>query len=147
MSLPLTLPSLGSNHLVTGCSDEHVRIFDLSTLSPLPPNAVWSGNPTAPGERLDGLVREVEGHTHDVVDLGVYTVETEVTPGGARRTEAWLLSASLDGTLRRWKWPEVLVVPKERTVLVPVEIEEEKTGGMTAEEEKELEDLMGELDD
>ncbi len=38
------------------------------------------------------------------------------------------------------------MVPKERTVLIPVE-EEENKGGMTAEEERELEELMGELDD
>lgn len=58
-----------------------------------------------------------------------------------------MLSASLDGTLRRWRWPEVLEVPKERKVLIPVEVEEEGKGGMTAEEERELEELMGELDD
>lgn len=141
LSLPLALPTLGSSHLLTGSADEQLRIFDLNQLDPTPPTATWSGTPTNPGEKLDGLVREVEGHTHDIVDLGVYTVEGE---GG--KTEGWVLSASLDGTLRRWKWPEVLVVPKERKVLIPVE-EEENKGGMTAEEERELEELMGELDD
>jgi len=142
LSLPLALPTLGSSHLLTGSADEQLRIFDLNMLDPTSPSATWSGDPTAPGEKLDGLVREVEGHTHDIVDLGVYTVEGE---GG--KTEGWVLSASLDGTLRRWKWPEMLTVPKERTVLIPVEVEEEKHGGMTAEEERELEELMGELDD
>jgi ABC-type uncharacterized transport system ATPase subunit len=50
------------------------------------------------------------------------------------------LSASVDGTLRRWKWPEMLVAAPPKKVLVQVD---EPTNGMTEEEESELELLMG----
>lgn len=74
------------------------------------------------------------------MQLGVFTKEAE----GGRR-EAWIVSASLDGTLRRWRWPDVLRDEVERKVVVqPEEEEKKKESLLTEEEERELEELMGE---
>ena len=130
------MPSLNSTHLLTGATDEAVRIFNLSDLDDVPSSAstAWIGLPaTGP---LPGCVREVEGHAHDVMGLGVFTKEVD----GKR--EAWIVSASLDCTLRRWRWPDVLRAPVERKVLVPVE-EPVTESLLTEEEERELEELMG----
>lgn len=51
--------------------------------------------------------------------------------------ETWIVSASLDGTVRKWKLEEMLHAPK------PVkQVEEEQESLMTAEEEAELAELM-----
>lgn len=84
------------------------------------------------------MVKEVEGHSHDVIELGVFTKEVE------GKKEAWILSASVDGTLRRWKWPDVLTALPVTKVLIPVDEEESV---MTAEEERELEEMLEAMDD
>jgi WD40 repeat protein len=133
LPLSLALPSLNSNHVLTGAIDESIRIFDLAELDDQVVSKVpWAGIP-AEG-KLPGMVQDVEGHSHDVIDLGVFMKDVD----GKR--EAWILSASVDGTLRRWKWPEMLVAAPPKKVLVQVD---EPTNGMTEEEERELELLMG----
>lgn len=100
----------------------------------------WRGVPSAPGAKLDGCVRAIEGHAHEVVQLCAYA---------DRAGELWVLSASLDATLRRWRWSEIRERAGERLVLVPVE-DEPQAGGqdkeslLTEEEERELAELMGE---
>ncbi|KAL8286558.1 hypothetical protein RQP46_004575 [Phenoliferia psychrophenolica] len=121
LPLALLMPSLNSPHLLTGSTDEALRIFDLSSLDSTPPSssttAPWIGLP-ATGV-LPGLVREIEGHAHDVMELGVFTKQVD----GKR--EAW--------------------IDVQRTVLVPVEDgEKEKESLLTEEEERELEELMRE---
>ncbi|KAK4704048.1 hypothetical protein P7C70_g2170, partial [Phenoliferia sp. Uapishka_3] len=140
LPLALSMPSLNSTHLLTGSTDESIRIFNLSDLddsaNTISTSTVpWVGLPAA--GPLPGVVREVDGHAHDVIELGTFTKEVE----GKR--EAWIMSASLDGTLRRWRWPDMLKAPKERMVLIPVE-EPVKENLLTEEEERELEELMGE---
>ncbi|GAA5840869.1 hypothetical protein JCM9279_001247 [Rhodotorula babjevae] len=131
--------------LVTGASDELLRVWDLDC-SALDPSAsreaqrAWRGVPAAPSAKLDGCVRAIEGHAHEVVQLCAYA---------DRAGELWVLSASLDATLRRWRWSEMREGAGERLVLVPVEDEtqaggEEKESLLTEEEERELAELMGE---
>lgn len=84
------------------------------------------------------MVKEVEGHSHDVIELAVFTKEVE------GKKEAWILSASVDGTLRRWRWPDVLTALPVIKVLIPVDEEESV---MTAEEERELEEMLEAMDD
>ncbi|KAI5479064.1 WD repeat protein [Pseudohyphozyma bogoriensis] len=109
LSLPFSLPTLNSSHILTGASDEIIRVFDLSLLdtegAPATKGAPWNGVavPADKAHDLPGLVREVEGHSHDVLDLGVYVKEAD-----EGKKEAWIVSASIDGSLRRWKWSEVL---------------------------------------
>lgn len=128
------------HYLLTGSSDELIRIFDLSdsSLDPSPAREqkrVWRGIALDSSATPEGCVKEIEGHTHEIVQLCVYS-----TLSG----EAWILSASLDGTLRRWKWPDVLKEKVDKLVIVPVEEEElKKESLLTEEEERELAELMG----
>ncbi|GEM06657.1 WD repeat protein [Rhodotorula toruloides] len=146
--LPLSLSSLAYSpsaaqhihYLLTGSSDELIRIFNLSdsSLDPSPTREQkrdWRGIALEASSTPDGCVKEIEGHTHEIVQLCAYTTSTG---------EAWLLSASLDGTLRRWKWPDVLKEKTDKLVIVPVEEEPKKESLLTEEEERELAELMGE---
>ncbi len=45
------------------------------------------------------LIREVEGHWHDVTHLRTWIQGS----GDGGRRDVWVISGSLDGTLRKWK--------------------------------------------
>lgn len=93
----------------------------------------WRGLPLAATTPVEGCVRTVEAHTHEVVQLCAY-----VSSDGQQQ---WLLSASLDNTLRRWKWPDVLTQEMDKVVVVKETAPEESL--LTEEEERELAELMG----
>lgn len=57
--------------------------------------------------------------------------------------ETWVVSASLDGTLRRWRWADLLS-PAAPPPVVLAPASSEDNGGMTAEEMAELDALMAE---
>lgn len=133
LSLAIALPSLNSSHLITGSADESIRIFDLSELdSQVASKVPWIG--LAAEGKLPGMVREVEGHSHDVIDLAMFTKLV------AGKKEAWLLSASVDGTLRRWRWPDVLQAVPAKKVIIEVDSADQNL--LTEEEERELAELM-----
>ncbi|GAA6008542.1 hypothetical protein JCM10207_007153 [Rhodosporidiobolus poonsookiae] len=149
--LPLPLSPLLSvlpaapPYLLTGASDELLRVLDLScaALDPNPKREAargWNGLPLTEGSRVEGQVNAVEAHTHEVVQLCAYVLPS----GEGGRKEAWVLSASLDATLRRWRVEELRSKEWDRVVVVPVEEEEDgtKESLLTAEEEAELEALM-----
>lgn len=97
---------------------------------------------------MKGIVNRVEGHSHDIIDLAIYTVEVEIESpiaGGASTTkrEARILSASIDGTLRRWKWPDILTEKGLVNIILPTQ-EPVEESLLTAEEERELAELMEE---
>ncbi|GAA5961347.1 hypothetical protein JCM21900_004491 [Sporobolomyces salmonicolor] len=157
LPLAAALPALSAPYLLTASSDELLRIFSLASSACDPDPAreqrrEWRGIGLAEGSVPGGCVREVEGHTHEIVQLRAYVSEGTAKSqdgadeGGGKKREAWILSASLDGTLRRWKWPEMLLEERDRLVLVPVveqeEGEKKKEGLLTEEEERELEELM-----
>lgn len=95
--LPLSLPALSlpedladaiDAYLITAYSDT-LRIYDVS----------------APHEP-ELLREETEGHWHDVVALALWLrgVDVELSNGGPKtRVEPWIVSASLDGTIQRWR--------------------------------------------
>ena len=95
------------------------------------------------------MINRVEGHSHDIIDLGVYTLEVEVeatVAGGVptMKREARILSASIDGTLRRWKWPDILTEKGiSSDILLPTQ-EPLEESLLTAEEERELAEMMDE---
>ena len=90
------------------------------------------------GSALPGLVATIDSHSHEVTDLLPYL---RVNDTGKK--EAWILSASVDGTLRRWKWDEVVSGQAGKVDGAVVEVEDEEVSLLTAEEEAELEALMG----
>lgn len=135
--LPLASAFRDSPYLVTGASDELLRLIDLSASAALDPNPAretkreWRGLPLAANARVEGCAREVEAHTHEIVQLCAYV---------SRNGQQWLLSASLDNTLRRWEWPDVLVREMDKVLVVREEQPEESL--LTEEEERELAELM-----
>ncbi|PIL23862.1 transporter [Ganoderma sinense ZZ0214-1] len=126
--LPLSLTSLGEPYLLTGSGDV-IRVYDVSSL------------------HEPELIAETDGHWHDVTGLRLWIREAKIEgePGKVRR-EPWIVSTSLDGTLRRWKLIELLhppppppIVPSTKTKLAdaPMDVLDEQ-------EERELAELMGE---
>ncbi|CCM02929.1 uncharacterized protein FIBRA_05044 [Fibroporia radiculosa] len=79
------LPLL-ENYLLTGAGDV-IRLYDVCALDE------------------PELLSEVDGHWHDVTMLRVWMrkrPQAEGHPKGAVAVEPWVVSASLDGTLRKW---------------------------------------------
>jgi len=95
------------------------------------------------------LVASVDAHWHDVTALAPWT-KTFKGADGRRRAESWVVSASLDGTLRRWRLLDLINRPKGPAREAEVREQAEKSaskdaarlGLLTEEEERELEDLM-----
>ncbi|GAA5938198.1 uncharacterized protein JCM15063_000663 [Sporobolomyces koalae] len=149
LSLPISVPPLQAPYLLTTSTgaEDLIRVFDLTdeVLDPDPKREVrreWKGLPGLhSGDAVPGCVREIEGHTNEIVQLAAYVVKNSELG----TNEVWILSASLDGTLKRWKWTEMLEQQREKLVLVEVKPQEEASL-LTEEEERELAELMGDDD-
>ena len=81
--LPLALTDLSEPYLITGAGDI-VRVYDLS--SPDEPE----------------LIRTVDAHWHDVTAIRLWK-RTTVGNDGKTCVEPWIVSTSLDGTIRKWR--------------------------------------------
>ncbi|KAI0664951.1 WD40 repeat-like protein [Cubamyces menziesii] len=134
--LPLGLTPLAEPYLLTGAGDV-IRVYDVS--SPEEPE----------------LLAEVDAHWHDVTALRLWMRRSAVEgPPGAVKVEPWIVSASLDGTIRRWRLSELLQPPppppvkkvekKEKPPQAQAAPEATLPSGMTEEEERELAELMDE---
>lgn len=83
--LPLSLTSLAEPYLLTGSGDV-IRAYDIS--SPDEPE----------------LLGETDAHWHEVIALRLWVRKTPLeNEPGKYKVEPWVVSASLDGTLRKWK--------------------------------------------
>lgn len=86
-------------------SGDNIRTYDISSLripSFLSEDEKTDGGLS--GSRDPGsaeFIREIEGHWHDVTGLGVWLKETNLKEG--RGKEVWIVSASVDLTIRRWR--------------------------------------------
>lgn len=90
--LPLALTSLASqtnfsNYLISGSGDL-ISVYDVTAFADY--------DSSSPGEAE--LVATVDAHSHDVTALEVWIKD------GEAGKEAWIVSGSLDGTVRRWKF-------------------------------------------
>ncbi|KZO97892.1 hypothetical protein CALVIDRAFT_63556 [Calocera viscosa TUFC12733] len=107
-------------YLVTGGSDERIRVWDTS--------AVEDSN--GPPD----LLRTLDVHSHEISGLALW-----LRQGNKHGREPWILSASLDGTLRKWKLSDMLargrVASLEPSQAVPPTFE------LTDDEERELLEL------
>ncbi|KAI9064284.1 WD40 repeat-like protein [Trametes sanguinea] len=128
--LPLAITPLAEPYVLVGAGDV-IRVFDVSSVDE------------------PELLSEVDAHWHDVTALRLWMRKSAVdgTPG-AVKVEPWIVSASLDGTIRRWRLSELLQPPpppiKKTEEAKPKEVPaEEPTTAMTEEEERELAELMG----
>ncbi|KAG6874300.1 hypothetical protein C0995_001525 [Termitomyces sp. Mi166 len=125
--LPLALTELGEPYILTGAGDI-MRVYDVST----------AGEPE--------LIREMDTHWHDITAIRLWK---RVTTGSDRvtRIEPWIISTSLDGTIRKWRLSELLSpspILKEPEISVPALTPSSQKGGfeMTEDEERELAELM-----
>jgi len=134
--LPLHLTDLDVTYLVTGAG-EVLCTYDISTI-----------------DERDGkaeLLSITDVHSHDITALGLWMRDVEVSKEGRpslTRREPWIVSGSLDGTLRRWRLAD-LVSPSAALaagIAVPPPVTS-STSGLTEEEERELAELMDELGD
>ncbi|KAG2115173.1 WD40-repeat-containing domain protein [Suillus discolor] len=132
--LPLALSDLEEPYIVTGYGDV-IRLYDVST-------------PSEPE-----VLGEIDAHWHDVTALRLW-VQKSRTDDGRTRIEPWIISASLDGTIRRWRFselhdskPDNPAGQSKATVIAPTP---QPSGNakdqveITEEEERELAELMEE---
>ncbi|KAG8217307.1 WD40-repeat-containing domain protein [Butyriboletus roseoflavus] len=131
--LPLSLTPLAEPYVVTAYGDV-IRLYDLSTTSE------------------PEILGEIDGHWHDVTAIRLW-MRTSRNEAGQTRIEPWIVSTSLDGTIRKWRFSELATsTPKhpagstEPVVIAPVP---EPSGDapaseLTEDEERELAELMGE---
>jgi len=104
-----------------------IRTYDIS--SPLEPE----------------LLSEVDAHWHDVTALRLW-MRRSILDNGKTAVEPWVVSTSLDGTIRKWRLADLLNPPKDK----PLEVIEQKAvmekvrdqPQLTEEEERELAELM-----
>lgn len=82
--LPLSLSPLAEPILLTGSGDV-IRVYDVS--SPEEPE----------------LLGEVDGHWHDILALKLWLRQRKEEKSGKMTIEPWIVSTSLDGTIRRWR--------------------------------------------
>ncbi|KAF7974555.1 hypothetical protein HWV62_10036 [Athelia sp. TMB] len=120
--LPLGTTGLAEPYVLTGAGDI-IRAYDVS--SPAEPE----------------LLGEVDAHWHDVTALRLW-VRRSAGGSGQTRVEPWVISASLDGTIRRWRLSELLHPPPKTAAPAPAPIPEEDGFTMTEEEERELAELL-----
>ncbi|GJJ12276.1 hypothetical protein Clacol_006517 [Clathrus columnatus] len=120
--LPLFLILPEEDYIVAGAGDS-IRIYSYDPSS---------------AEDPPELLREIEAHWHDITSLAVW-----VRTSNLNQVELWVLSASLDSTLRRWNINETLKsndnlsTPSQQ---LPPSFKPENH--LTEEEERELAELM-----
>ncbi|KAF5358044.1 hypothetical protein D9756_001725 [Leucocoprinus leucothites] len=124
--LPIGLTDVGEPYLITG-SEDMIRVYDLSTFDE------------------PELIRVVDAHWHDVLALRLW-IRKSTGDDGITRVEPWVVSSSLDGTIRKWRLIELVAPPQkaEPVEKVPSPPPEPQGFEMTEDEERELADLMGE---
>lgn len=77
------MTDLAEPYLITGAGDV-IRVYDVSSL------------------QEPELINEVDAHSHDVTDLHLWVRKT-VGADSKTRVEPWIVSSSLDGTIRKWR--------------------------------------------
>ncbi|KAH7926290.1 WD40 repeat-like protein [Leucogyrophana mollusca] len=131
--LPLSLTDLGEPYLITGFGDV-IRVYDVASI-------------TEPE-----ILGEIDAHWHDVTALRLWT-RTSKGEDGRTRIEPWIVSTSLDSTIRKWRLSELLTsTPKNPpgdarpAIIAPLSEpkgEAKNQEELTEDEERELAELMG----
>ncbi|CAD6954703.1 unnamed protein product [Tilletia controversa] len=174
--------------LVTACSDEQLRLWSLQsgqTATADDPDDLGEtntkifdihGNAAVDPDRPEGarLKGSVEGHWHEISTIGAWWRQTPTSTAdsapAASKGEWWIVSASYDGSVRRWSLAEFIRIaalsrvqgqsPGNGTstpasvVTASAQRSQVKPSGdggggiqLTAEEEAELAELMDSDDD
>ncbi|KAJ7261379.1 WD40-repeat-containing domain protein [Mycena haematopus] len=124
--LPLSVTDLAEPYLITGSGDI-IRVYDVSSL------------------QEPDLINEVDAHWHDVTGLHLWIRQT-VGADSKTRVEPWVVSTSLDGTIRKWRLADLLAQspparPEPPKVKKAAPAAQSKFT-MTEEEERELAELL-----
>ncbi|KAI6038438.1 WD40-repeat-containing domain protein [Pisolithus marmoratus] len=129
--LPLSLTPLAEPYVVSAYGDV-IRLYDIL--------AVFEPE----------VVGEIDGHWHDVTAIRLW-LRSSHNVAGRIKIEPFIVSASLDGTVRKWQLSELLTStpgnpaePIHPVVFSPVPEPrgDGTTGELTEEEERELAELM-----
>lgn len=141
--------------LLTGSVDEDIRVYDVSEILEQSSNTHLAAENTVEARE----VANVKGHFGEVSALRCWVRD------GEKGKEPWVVSASLDATLRRWSmkggspailYPLRLLIsyttsyPADILNPPPIPVEdkkEEKPSNMTEDEERELAELLGSDDE
>jgi len=126
--LPLNLTSLSEPYLLTAAGDV-LRIYDISTLDE------------------PEYIGEVDAHWHDIIAIRLW-MRKFVGADGKARIEPWVITTSLDRTIRKWKLAELLS-PSTVKAVPEIQVQEQISpqaivSCMTEDEERELAELMEE---
>ncbi|KAF8797863.1 WD40 repeat-like protein [Phlegmacium glaucopus] len=126
--LPLNLTNLSEPYLLTAAG-EVLRVYDVSTLDE------------------PEYIGEVDAHWHDITAVRLW-MRKFVGDDHKARIEPWIITTSLDGTIRKWKLTDLLSPPVVKAV-PEVQVQEQIpsqgfVSGMTEDEERELAELMEE---
>ncbi|KAF8163135.1 WD40-repeat-containing domain protein [Crassisporium funariophilum] len=125
--LPLGLTDLAEPYLITGAGDI-LRVYDVSDLDE------------------PEFIGEVDAHWHDITAIRLW-MRKFVRADGRALVEPWIITTSLDRTIRKWKLSELLKPPPPKAPEVKAPDPKpviDADSGMTEEEERELAELMGE---
>ncbi|KAJ6618326.1 WD40-repeat-containing domain protein [Mycena sp. CBHHK59/15] len=121
--LPLSVTDLAEPYLITGAGDV-IRVYDVSSI------------------REPELINEVDAHWHDVTALRLW-VRKSVGTDNKTRVEPWVVSTSLDGTIRKWRLSALRVEPPKKIASTAAPSSQDGSKfEMTEEEERELAELM-----
>ncbi|KAG2020504.1 miller-Dieker lissencephaly protein [Coprinopsis cinerea AmutBmut pab1-1] len=121
--LPLALTDLSEPYLLTASGDV-IRVYDLSTLDE------------------PELISSTDIHWHDVTAIRLWKRKT--VKDGLTHVEPWIVTTSLDQTVRKWRLTELLNPPPPKKPEVAEESNTVNDSGLTEEEERELAELLDE---
>jgi len=122
--LPLALTEIAEPYLISGAGDL-LHVWDLTT-------------PAEPEQ-----IREVDAHWHDITAIRLWR-RTSRHVNGSLIVEPWIVTTSLDGTVRRWKLADLLTpTPSNGERKLCTDQAPPKTGfGLTEEEKRQLDELL-----
>ncbi|GAW05816.1 WD40 repeat-like protein [Lentinula edodes] len=123
--LPLHLTDLQEPYIITGSGD-FMRVYDVSS----------ANEPE--------LLNEIDAHWRDITHIRLWMRQSVDEKNNQKRIEPWIITTSLDCTVRRWRLSELLV-PKPKITEPPVSVippQAQAGFAMTLEEEQELDELL-----
>lgn len=88
--LPLNLTELREPYIITGSGD-FIRVYDVSSVAE------------------PELVNEIDAHWHDVTHIRLWIRQT--VTNNQKTVEPWIVTASLDSTIRRWRLSGMWFLP------------------------------------
>ena len=160
LSLDGILPDRDLPYVITASTDEYIRIWNTELSEKQIPKTAKSNaamaflatEAFANSKRPPDLVRDIEGHSHEVSKLAIWRrkresgAETAMNGGG---DQIYLVSSSMDCTIRKWPLLGILGMKALHQSSVQKTMSNDSneapaTPVMTAEEEAELAELMDE---